>query len=143
MAIVLIRIGLAILGLLGTLHAVYTLRDFRSPYYFAPRDRGLVKILETAGMGITKEQENFWRAYLGFHLSHSLGILIFAATYFILTFINPELIFHPALSIILIGTSFLYALLSRIFWFSKPFIGASLAAILFVVGLVLHMTGGA
>ena len=142
MAILLIQIGLGILGLLGVMHGLYTLKDFRKPFYFAPRDRELVTVLETAGMGITDQQNNFWRAYLGFHLSHSLGILVFVVTFFGLTFINPALIFHPFLSAILIGTGVLYAILSRVFWFSKPFIGVSLATLLFVAGLAVHMIGG-
>ena len=138
MDIILMRIGLVIFGLLGLLHGLYTLRDFKTPHYFAPRDPKLVAVLETAGMGITHEQTNFWRAYLGFHLSHSLGILTFSLTYLTLSFVNPALIFHPILTCLLMGTGLTYIVLSKKYWFSKPFIGSSLALLFFIAGLGLH-----
>lgn len=140
MDIALIQIGLAIFSLLGVLHGVYTLRDLRNPRYFAPRDRKLVKVLETAGMGITREQDNFWKAYMGFHLSHSLGILIFSLTYLALSFIMPELLFHPALMSLQVGTGALYMILSKKYWFSKPFVGSGLALLFFILGFGIHFS---
>lgn len=140
MAIIFIQIGLGVFCLLGLLHGIYTLRDFKNPRYFAPLDRKLVTVLETAGMGITKEQNNFWRAYLGFHLSHSLGILIFALMYLSLSFIEPALLFHPVLMCLLVGAAVIYMILSKKFWFSKPFVGSGLALVFFIAGIGIHFS---
>ncbi len=139
MAILLIQIGLGVFALMGMMHGIYTLRDFKNPYYFAPRDHELVTILETAGMGITREQNNFWKAYLGFHLSHSVGIMVFAVIYFALSIIEPTLLFHPVMACLLVGTGVIYLILSKNYWFSKPVIGSGVAVSLFLIGQGVHI----
>ena len=68
-----------IFAALGGLHAVYTLYDIvRQPRYFRPRDRALVEAMQATKMALAPQGRDFWSALLGFHLSHSLGILLLA-----------------------------------------------------------------
>lgn len=143
MDIILIRVGLLIIGLLGFLHLVYTFADLKSPKKFAPSDDSLLPLLQNTGVKLVSKPwpgRSFWGSYMGFNLSHSLGILVFVALYLVLSAIAPEVLFHPALLIIMIGTGCAYAVLARLFWFSIPFYGATLSTCLTTLGVVLHFT---
>jgi len=141
MDIILIRIGLLIIGLLGFLHLVYTFADLKSPKKFAPTDKTLLPLMQNTGVRLVKNPwpgRSFWGSYMGFHFSHSLGILVFVALYLVLSFITPDILFHPALAAILIGTGAIYATLARLYWFSIPFYGATVSTSLTTLGVVLH-----
>jgi len=141
MDIVLIRTGLLIIGLLGFLHLIYTFADLKSPKKFVPTDENLLPLLQNTGVRLVRNPwpgRSFWGAYMGFNLSHSLGILVFVTLYLVLSFIAPSVLFHPALVAILIGTGCAYVVTARIFWFSIPFYGATLSTFLTTLGVVLH-----
>ena len=133
-----IRAGLAIFAVLGVLHLIYTLMDLRVPKYFAPRDRKVIAFMQQTHVALAKNPKNYWESYLGFNLSHSLGILVFVATYSVLSVIAPEIIFHPAMSFLLIGTGGIFAFLAYRFWFSIPLIGSLCGTFLFVISTVIH-----
>ena len=138
MDIRLIRAGLAIFAVLGGLHLIYTLMDLRAPKYFAPRDHKVLALMQQTHVALAKNPKNYWESYLGFNLSHSLGILVFVATYSVLSVIAPEIIFHPAMLLLLLGTGGIFAFLAYRFWFSIPLIGSLCGTFLFVIGTVLN-----
>lgn len=133
-----IRAGLAVFAVLGILHLVYTIIDLRSPKYFAPRDRKVLAAMQQTHVALAKNPRNYWESYIGFNLSHSLGILVYVATFSILSVIAPEIIFHPAMLSLLVGTGGIFAFLAYRFWFSIPLIGSLFGTFLFVIGTVIH-----
>ena len=126
---------------LGAIHALYTWRDRAQPHYFAPRSAELLAALQTENARITPGT-TLWRAGLGFHFSHSLGILTFAALYLWLALAAPQvLLAHPPLLWAAPVIAGVYALLSWRYWFRIPLMGSLVSTALFSSGLILALTG--
>ncbi|ADB34841.1 hypothetical protein Kfla_5837 [Kribbella flavida DSM 17836] len=70
-------------ALLGTGHAVLALRDVRHERSFVPTDPSVLQTLKNTGVS-AMPGATFWRAWLGFNLSHSLGLLQFAGALVVL-----------------------------------------------------------
>ena len=144
MDIILIRAGLCIIGVLGVLHLIYTLQDLHTPKRFVPTDETLLVQLQATGVKLVKNSwpgRSFWGSFMGFNLSHSVGILAFVAVFMGLGSIAPVLVFHPFMLCILLVTMLSYVVMSRLFWFSIPFYGASFATILIMLGAGFHFFG--
>src|SRR5215471_6819841 len=68
-----------IFAILGALHLVYTLHDFgERPRYFRPVDRTLLPAMQKTNTAIAPTGRDYWSGILGFNLSHSIGVLLFA-----------------------------------------------------------------
>src|SRR3954452_19461150 len=62
----------------GGLHAVLTLVDVVRPTYFAPRDRALGPAMAETRMRFGgSAAPSMWNAWLGFNISHGLGVCMF------------------------------------------------------------------
>lgn len=138
MDIILIRAGMAIFAILGSLHLVYSLLDLSEPKRFMPQDESLLGAMKNTRIRMAKNARNFWLSYMGFHLSHSLGLITFAVIYISLSFVEPAVIFSAPLATIMIGVSLTYAVLSHFFWFAIPLTGSILATALLLLGLMVH-----
>ena len=133
--ITLIRIGIGIFAALGALHFLYSVLDLGQPKRFAPADPSLLPAMKATRIRLRKNVRNFWRSYMGFHFSHSLGLLTFAAILFSLSFEAPDLLFTAPIAQIMISVSLIYAILAYFFWFSIPFWGSIIASALFVIAV--------
>lgn len=129
--------GAGIFSLLGVIHAIYTFQDLSRPRNFTPRDAELRAAMQQSAVAL-HPKINLWRAWLGFHFSHSLGLVMFGGAFL---FVG---IFHPILfsqSPLLQGCSILvpaiYLVLSLKFWFSKPAIYTVIAMGCFVLATAL------
>lgn len=122
-------IGAAVIyGLLGLAHAVYTLHDvLRRPRYFRPGNHELVADLQATTVALAPGGRDYWTASLGFHLSHSIGVLLLALLI---------LVSHSAglawLLPLLILVSATFALIAWRFWFRIPLVGCVLATALLI-----------
>src|SRR5262245_37640703 len=68
-----------VFAVLGSLHLVYTLHDFGGrPRYFRPADRSLLPAMRKTTTAIGPTGRDYWSGILGFNLSHSIGVLLFA-----------------------------------------------------------------
>lgn len=128
-----IHAAAAIMAILATLHLIYTLHDlFVSPSYFRPTDRSLLEPMQATTTALAPQGHNYWRALLGFHLSHSIGVLLFAALIELAA--GPELAWiRPGL--VALGT--IYALIGWTCWFWIPAAGTTLATALLAAGWYL------
>ncbi|WP_374437803.1 hypothetical protein [Inhella sp.] len=126
-----------IVGALGAAHLFFT---FHGPA-FHPRDRQLLQRLQQVAPVISK-QTTMWRAGLGFHASHSLGVLLFAACFAYLALAWPGVFFG---SMYLMGLGLLaltaYFLLARAYWFRVPQLGIALALALYGAALSWRALG--
>jgi len=129
--------GAAPFLILGFLHIVYTFMDEIRPRRIVPRDRDLVERMRAATLVLTRET-TVWRAWIGFNLSHGLGIVVFAGLVVYGALLHfgalqreaPELLFAaPA-----VGS--LYLLMSLRYWFRIPAIGTGIGAALFLAGAI-------
>ena len=126
----LLSAGSVIIGTLGLIHLVYTLRTNK----FEPRDEQLGEQLRQVAPVLTSET-TMWKAWVGFNASHSLGALLFAAFYGYLALFELEFllssVFLVAVSLAALGS---YLVLARAYWFRVPFFGIALSTALFVAG---------
>ena len=125
-----IHFAAAIMAVLATLHLVYTLHDLLiRPRYFRPMDRSLLEPMQATTTALAPQGHNYWRALLGFHLSHSIGILLFAGV--IELAMDPHLAWlRPAL----IALGGVYAIIGWTCWFWIPATGATMATGMLIIG---------
>ena len=120
----------AIIAILATLHLIYTLRDIVSrPRYFIPRDPALLEAMRGTRVALAPDGRDYWSALLGFHLTHSIGMLLFALL-IVLTVTTPL----PALKPLMIGLGLVLTLIAWRCWFRIPLIGCAAATVLMMVG---------
>lgn len=117
---------------LGCLHLFYTYRTEK----FSPRDPALTRRMHEVSPVISR-QTTIWRAGVGFHASHSLGILFFGALYLFLALESSHFLFG---SKFLLGLGLVYlvvmVVLAKLYWFSVPFRGVAAAAVFYVAGML-------
>jgi hypothetical protein len=132
--------GAGIFLLLGTVHGVYTLQDLGNPTHFTPRDAGLRAAMQQSSIALHPDI-NLWRAWLGFNLTHSLGLLMFGGAFLYLGVLHPALFPRSALlQLCSIAISAAYLIISLKFFFQTPAIGAGIAMICFVLAAALSYT---
>ncbi len=125
--------GASILLSLGILHGVLTLQDLKNPHTFTPPDVALRQAMQESSIAI-HPQTNLWKAWMGFNLSHGLGLVMFGVTYLAI-----GLFYFPLFSQILwlqsgaLLITAAYLILSLKFWFSSPAIGSGIALTCFVI----------
>ena len=132
-ATLLVAAAALIVGGLGTLHLVYTFSGTK----LHPRDEALIARMQEVSPRLTRET-TIWRAGLGFHASHSLGAMLFAAVFASLALApGAPLFVMPVVA--LAGAAYLLAMLvlARRFWFRIPFRGLAVATALYLGGLAL------
>src|SRR5712692_3612158 len=76
---IMVILGVAVFGVLGGLHAIYTLLDLRNPRRLVPVDPSVAHAMANSAVRLSGGSTDMWRAWIGFNFSHSLGVLLFAA----------------------------------------------------------------
>jgi len=123
----LLSIGGAIYGLLGALHAVYTLLDIRDPRRIVPDNPLVITAMQTSKIRLTRGESTVWQGWVGFNLSHSLGALMLSAACFIVAACLRRFAFSPWVLLVLAAVSALYLLLAAQYWFRIPILGTAVA----------------
>ncbi len=112
----LLILGCSVFVILGVGHAALTLFSTK----LEPHDPGLVAQLKSGKVGLTKPG-NLWNAIQGFHLSHSLGMVLFGWFYTTLALENPGYLqASSTLNLGLLLVPAIYIYLAHRFWFSVP-----------------------
>ena len=123
--------------LLGAIHILYSLRDAWTPSKLTPYDDAVRVSMEKSTLRLTR-QTTMWRAWLGFNVSHGIGVLFFGLVFVILAVSAPALLSKvtllPVLALI-VSTS--YLVLSLKYWFHIPAIGSGIGVACFLAALVL------
>jgi hypothetical protein len=125
--------GAACFGLLGVAHGALALRDLRTPRSFTPADENLRRAMAETTLRLAP-RTTMWNAWLGFNLSHSLGLVMFgtvcaelALRDFGAVAASPFLRFGSAV------VGLIYLLLALRFWFWVPAILSAAGTLCFVV----------
>ena len=123
----------------GGLHAALTLVDTVRPTYFTPKDAALRPQLERAHIRFGgSAAPSMWRAWLGFNISHGLGVLAFAVLCLLIATHDFTLVQHiTAIRPLAIAFSATYVVLALRFWFWGPVLLTSFATTCFVASTVL------
>jgi hypothetical protein len=108
----------AIFAILGVLHFAYTVHDLtKKPRYFKPKDSALLVAMRQTKTAIAPGGRNYWAGILGFHFSHSIGVLLFALLIWLST--QYQIDWLPPF---LVAVGGVYSLLAWRFWFHIPLI---------------------
>jgi len=133
----LLIVGSSISALLGAIHGVLTLMDLGNPRSFTPVDATLRIAMQRSSIAL-HPRINLWQAWLGFNLSHSLGLLMFGGA-FLYIGIRHSSLFSQSVPLqgcaILISAA--YLVMSLQFWYSRPAIGWGIATACFVLAAAL------
>jgi hypothetical protein len=130
--------GGAVFGLLGALHAIYTLLDLRNPRRLAPVDPSVAHAMANSALRLSGGRTDMWRAWIGFNFSHSLGVLLVAGLALWAGFrfnTLPVAIIMPALTVI----GCVHLVLALLYWFRIPAIGVAIGTGCFAAGWVLSL----
>jgi hypothetical protein len=123
MAQVLLAIGGAIFLALGTLHGVLTLQDVAAPRAFTPTDETVRIAMQGARLAFNP-RANLWQAWLGFNVSHSLGIVLFGGGLLLLAWLHfPVFAASRLLQGVAVVVAAAYLVLSLRFWFWVQLLG--------------------
>ncbi len=124
-------ISAASAALHGAGHLIHT---YRGPKLL-PRDPGLREAMQRVHPVITTGT-TMWRAWLGFNVSHSIGLLLFGFFYGYLALAHPDVLFE-SVPLLVCGLFVLsiYMVLARAYWFVSPLIGIGLSLLCYVVSL--------
>lgn len=122
---------------LGLIHAMYTVKDESTPRMFASKDPETLKRMQAESPRISPDT-TLWRAGLGFHYSHSLGLvgagLLFGG---IALFAWKVVLVLPVLLWAGPVVGLIYLLLAVRYWFRIPAIGAGLGCGLMLAGAAI------
>ncbi len=135
---ILLILGGSVFGVLGGLHAIYTLLDLRNPRRLVPVDPSVMHAMANSAVRLSRGGTDMWRAWIGFNFSHSLGLLLLATLAIWAGFrINRlPVAIMPALT--LIGCA--YLLLALLYWFRIPVIGVAIGTGCFAAAWVLSLS---
>ena len=134
---ILLILGGAVFGVLGGLHAIYTLLDLRKPRRLVPVDPSVAQAMANSAVRLSRGGTDMWRAWIGFNFSHSLGVLLVAA---LAIWAGTQINRLPAgimPALILVGC--VYLVLALCYWFRTPAIGVAIGTGCFAAAWVLSL----
>jgi len=123
----------SIIFTLGVVHLVYT---FWGPK-LAPRDPALEVSMSQISPVITKET-TMWRAWVGFNVSHSMGLILFGLVFGFLALAHGQLLFRSPF-LLVVGLAFLvgFVVLCKVYFFRVPLMGISISLACYVASIAL------
>ena len=127
--------------LAGGLHAALTLADTVRPTYFTPTGAALNSALERTPMRFGgRAAPSMWRAWLGFNISHGLGVFTFALLCLLIALQDFELVERiHAIRPLTIAFSATYLVVALRFWFWGPVLITGSATVCFTIATVLSV----
>ncbi len=132
----LIAISAVIVLLFGSMHLLFTYNGTK----MHPRDPAVTAAMQATSPIITSET-TIWRAGIGFHATHSMGLMLFGLIYGYLALAQPTLLWQSGFLLALgLITLVAYVVLAKLYFFSIPFRGVTFATALYVAGLAVHFT---
>jgi len=102
-----------------------------------PRDPDLTARMMTVSPVIS-EETTMWKTWVGFNATHSFGLILFGAIYGYLAICHSAFLFRSRFLLALGFTLLLgYAVIARLYFFTAPFRGVVLAAVLYLIGIIV------
>lgn len=137
MAQVLLFAGALIFFVFGAYHGFFTLRDLSLPRTFTPTDEGVRRAMQGSRVALDR-RINLWDAWLGFNLSHSLGLILFGGGLIAIAWLHfPAFARSPSLQVTATVVAAAYLILSARFWFRVPAIGVGIGLACFLASVFL------
>jgi hypothetical protein len=140
---ILIELGGGIFVLLGSLHALYTLLDIRRPRRLVPRDPAVSQAMATSPLRLSRGGTTMWRAWVGFNFSHSMGVVLFGVLCMGAGAALGAVVVPAWVLLVLVVISFMYLVVSVLYWFRVPTAGIAVASVCLLVAWLMYATAGA
>ena len=128
----LLIIGGSIFAFMGGWHALLTVIDVLRPTRFAPMDDSVRLAMKSTGVRFSRGRANMWDAWLGFNISHGLGMFLFGAAAAWLGLNIEHVDVARSVLAIPVVIGLIYFLLSVRFWFYAPAVGSAVATACFM-----------
>ena len=130
---ILMVLSASILFTLGVVHFVYTFWGSK----LTPRDPALEVSMSQVSPVITKET-TMWRAWVGFNVSHSMGLILFGLVFGFLALAHGQLLFRSPF-LLVVGLAFLvgFVVLCKFYFFRVPLMGISISLACYVASIAL------
>jgi hypothetical protein len=137
MSKLLFLVGSVLFGVLGLAHALLAIRDLRTPSSFAPTDDNVRLAMVDARLRLAP-QTTIWRSWLGFNLSHSLGLVVFGGLLTEAAVRDFDFVARgPFLRTTSVVVALLYFWMAVRFWFWLPVTLSAVGAACFVVSALI------
>lgn len=131
----LLMAGCVIFFILGATHAIYTFADIWKPKRLVPHKPEVVAAMKASTLALTKDTD-MWRAWVGFNISHSVGLILYGLIYGYLTIYGFHMLSSSVFLLSLAPiVAISYLILSIKYWFSIPAIGSLVGLLCFVGGI--------
>jgi hypothetical protein len=126
-------VSASIVFTLGVVHLAYTFWGTQ----LTPRDPELQISMSQISPVITKET-TMRRCWVGFNASHSIGLILFGLVFGFLALTQSRLLFHSRF-LLVVGLAMLgsFAVLCKVYFFSVPLAGISVALACYVASIAL------
>ena len=136
----LFQLGTLLFMALGVAHVTLMARDRARPRHLVPVDDHVQEVMNRTALRLS-HQTTMWKAWLGFNLSHGLGLMFFGLASFLIAAHDFELILklRPLLLVVII-TAVIYLLLAIRFWFRGPVVGSAIGLVFFVASALVAWT---
>jgi len=122
---------------LGVVHALFTLGDVFRPRLFTPRNDDVRQGMMATTIGLTHRM-NLWRSWLGFNITHGLGLVFFGLVLLLVALDDFRLVTTLEFMMPLaVAVSTTYALLAVRFFYYVPAGVATLGAACFIASYLL------
>jgi len=123
---------------LGVMHVLVTPLAIGRPKGLSPRDPALPEAMARTTLLLTRRVD-MWRAWIGFNLSHGLGVILFASVVLLVgrsdaSFTAQAPVFVP-FAVLVSGA---YVAIGLRYWFRSPVLGCGLSFVLFLCSLGLR-----
>ena len=133
--------GAVPLVLLGTAHVVHTPRRPGEQKGLSPADPGLAESMARSRVLLTGRTD-MWRAWVGFNLSHSLGVVLLGLIVVLVGRTPASFEYNAAVFVPLaIVVSLAYLGLGVAYWFRTPIIGVGVSVLLFSSAWMFSLVG--
>ena len=131
-------IGGLIFIAMGLGHGLLSIADVSRPTQFTPADDEVRLAMKATNVRFLNARASVWDAWLGFNISHGLGMLLFGLATAGLGLSLDR--FNPPGSVLLVPVviALAYLLLSLRFWFYVPSVSAAIAAACFFLAWWVH-----
>lgn len=127
--------------LLGIAHAVHTPRQVKERKGLSPADPPLAEAMARSRVLLTGRTD-MWRAWVGFNLSHSLGLVLFGVLVVLVGRTPAAFEYNAAVFLPLaVVVSVVYLGLGLAYWFRTPIVGIALSIVLFACAWILALIG--
>jgi len=124
--------------IMGVVHGLLSVIDVFRPTQFTPKDDSVRLAMKSTTVKFLSARANVWEAWLGFNISHSLGMLVFGAAVIWLGLNLEHFKVTSAALLIPAVIGLIYLLLSVRFWFYAPAVASAIATACFVAAWWSH-----